>query len=175
MKNFMVFIIMISMNANAQYNRKDWKHWSDFDKNCQNTRAEVLISRSLKPVTFKGNKKCTVSTGLWDDYYYNEKLDKASKVDIDHLIPLKHAYESGGLEWSRQKKEQFSNDPENLVITNLKYNRTKGAKTILEWLPIDRKYACKYVSDWFYVKNKYQLKVTKEEKSVKNNLKCEKK
>ncbi len=48
-----------------KYDREDWKHWIDEDKDCQNTRHEVLIEESLKAVTFKSDKQCQVATGEW--------------------------------------------------------------------------------------------------------------
>ena len=41
-----------------EYDRGDWKHWQDYDKDCQNIRHEVLIIESLVEVTFKTDKKC---------------------------------------------------------------------------------------------------------------------
>lgn len=142
--------------SKVKYSRSDWKHWNDEDGNCLDTRAEILKSRSLVVITM--NKKgCKVKTGKWKDYYYPEYHMQASKVDIDHLIPLKHAHDVGAAGWSPRQKEKFANDPENLVITNLKYNRQKGAKGIDEWLPRHKIYACKYIKDWLRLKQKYAL------------------
>lgn len=154
----------------SRYNRKDWKHWTDNDKNCLNTRQELLKQRSLVKVTM--NKKgCTVVFGKWNDYYYPEVLVKASSVDVDHVIPLKHAHDSGGAGWAPERKEHFANDPDNLVLTNKKYNRRKGAKTIAEWLPVNAEYACKYVTNWFRLKQKYHLEISREEMKTKSQLK----
>lgn len=132
------------------------------DKDCQNTRQEILIERSL--IKVKLNKKgCTVLQGKWMDYYHPEEHFFARNVDIDHLIPLKHAHDSGAYQWSKEKKRIFANDPENLVITNKSYNRMKGAKTIAEWLPINKDRACQYIKDWIHIKKKYNLKLEEAE------------
>jgi hypothetical protein len=144
------------------YNRKEWKHWIDADQNCLDTRNEILKSRSLVEVQLNP-KGCKVFSGEWDDFYYPEKLFLAKKIDIDHLIPLKNAHISGGSEWSSEEKKVFANDPENLVVTNLKYNRQKGALGIDGWLPIKKNYACKYIKKWVYIKNKYQLTILQDE------------
>lgn len=166
-------MILININLVTAYERKNWKHWIDEDKDCKNTRHEILESRSKVKVTYKKNKRgnCLVGTGEWDDFYYPEKLTSAKKIDVDHVIPLKHASDAGGKHWTKKEKTRFANDPENLVLTNLKYNRQKGAKTIAEWLPVYKDYACRYVQKWFYLKNKYSLSISKDEENTKKLLK----
>ena len=157
--------------VSRKYNRKEWKHWSDADGNCLNTRSEILKLRSRGPVALD-KKGCTVIGGLWDDYYYPEIHTNAKKVDIDHLIPLKNAHETGGASWSKNEREVFANDPENLVITNLSYNRKKGAKGIDGWLPVHKDYACNYIKNWVKVKKKYHLKMTAKEQHTFNSSAC---
>jgi hypothetical protein len=128
----------------------------DEDQNCLNTRHEILKLRSLAPVTLSKNK-CRVIKGVWEDYYYPQKYTSTKEIDIDHLVPLKHAHEAGGAHWTLAERKRFANDPDNLVITHKHYNRQKGPKTILEWLPVHKNDACKYVADWMKVKIKYQL------------------
>ena len=77
------------------YDRSAWRHWIDADRDCQNTRHEVLIEESLTPVTFKTDKGCRVVSGNWLGAYSGEVFTDASKLDIDHLVPLKEAHESG--------------------------------------------------------------------------------
>ncbi len=170
MPKFLILLIAIScaqLPHSKKYNRKEWRHWADADGNCLNTRSEILKLRSRGPVTFN-TKGCTVISGVWDDYYFPEVHTIAKKVDIDHLIPLKNAHETGGAGWSKNEREVFANDPENLVITNLVYNRKKGAKGIDGWLPVHKDYACKYIKDWVKVKKKYNLVLTaKEQETLK--------
>lgn len=158
----------------GEYKRAYFGSWTDKDKNCLDTRNEILKSRSLVEVQIVRAKsgKCRVTTGKWRDFYYNEVLTDAGKIDIDHIVPLRHAWETGAASWSGSKRKVFSEDLENLVITNRKYNRQKGAKTILEWMPINRSYACKYALKWFHVKNKYSLQVSQLERDYLARLKC---
>lgn len=173
-----IFILIFAISCAHQpatvtkkYNRKEWKHWSDFDRDCQNTRHEILISRSLKPISFD-RKRCNVIRGSWKDYYYPETHTSARAVDIDHLIPLKNAHVTGGAYWSREEKQKFANDPENLVITKLTYNRKKGSKGIDAWLPVHKDYACKYIRDWVRIKEKYRLFLTEKERMTVKTSNC---
>ncbi len=171
-KYFILFFTLSCAAPVTKYNRKAWKYPVDSDKNCINTRSEILKSRSTTSVTF--NKKgCTVVAGKWDDYYYPETHTIAKKVDIDHLVPLKNAHETGGYRWTKKRRETFANDPENLVVTNLRYNRKKGAKGIDGWLPVHRDYACKYIKDWVKIKKKYNLEMTSKEQMTLNSSGCQ--
>jgi|GEM_PF-3428277 hypothetical protein len=165
-----------SEKASSSYERSSFSGWIDEDRDCLDTRHEILKKRSLRAVTISKLKsgRCKILTGQWADYYYDEVLMEASKIDIDHLVPLKHAYDSGAANWHESKRDQFALDPENLVITNLSYNRIKGSKTILEWMPINRAYACRYTEQWFYIKKKYNLEISSRERDYKDQLKCEK-
>lgn len=154
-----------------KYHRKDWKHWVDYDRDCQTTRQEILIERSLTPVS-TDRKGCIVMKGKWADYYYPEVHSIARTVDIDHLVPLKNAHDTGGAYWDKKLKEKFANDPENLVITNLRYNRKKGSKGIDKWLPVHQNYACKYIKDWIRIKKKYDLYLTAAEKNTVASANC---
>jgi hypothetical protein len=178
MNNILILLFIVSCAqtpkpiTQIKYDRKDWKHWTDSDRNCLNTRAEILKSRSMSPVLM--NKKgCTVVSGKWKDYYFPETHILAKNVDIDHLIPLKNAHESGGSRWNKKEREIFANDPENLVITNRSYNRKKGAKGIDEWLPVHRNYACKYIKDWIKIKSKYKLSLSAGERLSITTNRCE--
>lgn len=165
----------IPTSINTSYKRSLFSGWTDEDHNCLDTRAEILKARSKTEASIEKSKSgnCKVVSGVWEDYYYDETLTLASKIDIDHIVPLKHAFDTGAKTWTQEKRDHFATDPENLVITNLSYNRMKGAKTILEWMPMNRAYACRYVKQWFYLKDKYDLKISEKEIEFKNQLKCE--
>jgi hypothetical protein len=87
------------------YNRGDWPHWLDSDKDCQNTRHEMLIQTSTKTVSFKSEKQCNVLSGEWYDPYSSETFTISKDLDLDHIVPLKFAHGHGGSSWNRQQKQ----------------------------------------------------------------------
>lgn len=120
----------------AKYKRSEFgSGWADVDRDCQNTRQELLISMSTAPVRFNTDKQCRVVFGRWISMYSGEVIFDASKIDIDHIVPLKWAWDHGANEWSKEKRKQFANDPINLVAVEARLNRQKGAKGLDEWLP----------------------------------------
>jgi hypothetical protein len=139
------------------YDRGDWPHWLDQDKDCQNTRHERLISTSTQTVAFKSDKECNVLTGQWYDPYSGDTFTISKELDLDHVVPLKFAHGHGGDKWSRQKKARFANDPDNLILAQASLNRQKGAKGLADWLPPNLSYRCQYIRHFNDVMAKYEL------------------
>jgi hypothetical protein len=126
----------VVLETSTKYSRDEFgRGWADEDKDCQNTRQEILISLSTAPVRFADDKECRVTFGRWISMYSGEVIFDASKLDIDHIVPLKWAWDNGADKWSKEKRERFANDPANLVAVEASLNRQKGAKGLDEWLP----------------------------------------
>lgn len=161
----------------TKYSRSQWKHWVDVDKDCQDTRQEVLIAESLIPVTMD-ERNCKVTKGRWFCQYTGKYYTNPSLLDIDHLIPLKHVHLSGGSEWNQERKKDYANfinDPRNLTAVYRGANRQKGAKAPHEWMPSFKPYWCSYLEDWVHIKYKWNLKAsTAEQKFIEKTLTEEK-
>jgi len=148
------------------YDRADWRHWTDEDKDCQNTRHEVLIEESLKAVTFKGDKRCQVAMGEWLAPFTGDTVTDATKLDVDHMVPLKNAHDSGGWAWDNDRKSAYANEMgyvDHLIAVTASANRQKGASGPERWKPANQDYWCDYAIDWVQIKADWGLSVTKAE------------
>lgn len=154
----------------ALYDRSDWPHWIDRDKDCQNTRHELLLSTSSEEVKYKTAKQCIVFVGSWYDPYSNETYKISRDLDLDHIVPLKFAHGHGGDKWDRELKELFANDIDNLLLVNASLNRQKGAKGPSEWLPPNHQYRCEYITKFNAVMNKYELYYVSSEQRIVSRM-----
>ncbi len=161
---------IVTTTPGGSYNRKDWPHWIDADRDCQNTRQEMLIAYSEIAVIFRNGKQCTVIAGKWFDEYTGNLYIKASDVDIDHIVPLAHAHRYGAYQWTRNQRRKFANDFENLLIVNDAINHSKGDQAPHQWLPPRKSYWCEYGRRWTHIKEKYQLWYNKEEQRFLNRM-----
>ena len=149
-----------------EYSRSQWNHWIDEDGDCQDARQEALISESLVEVTFESERKCRVSTGRWHGAFTGIYVEAPGDLDIDHLVPLKNAHDSGGWAWSLDRKQEYANylvDQDHLIAVTKGANRSKGAKGPEEWRPLDEGYWCQYATDWTEVKMEWGLTMTQRE------------
>lgn len=167
---FFVFGIKTLYAAECtKYNRKDWRHWIDSDRDCQSTRNEVLISESQEPVVFKTGRKCKVQSGRWLDPYTGRIFTNPRRLDIDHVVPLKEAHDSGAWEWTKERKRRFANylkDEGHLIAVYLSANRKKGAKDPAEWLPANQTFIVEYLRIWTKIKVDWGLTSDKKEIDV---------
>jgi len=151
------------------YSRAQFPHWSDLDRNGCDARNDIL-KRDLTEVIFKaGTRDCKVISGVLLDPFSNKVLaftSAKSAVDIDHLVALSNAWQTGAAYFDRSKRSQFANDPINLLAVDSRLNRQKGDGDAATWLPPHKPFRCEYVSRQVAVKAKYSLWVTAAEKDA---------
>ena len=110
--------------SNSEYDRSKFGHgWQDTDGDCQNSRMEALISQSTRSVQFADDDRCRVTQGRWISTFTGKVITDASKIDIDHAVLLKFAWEHGADTWSQEKRVRFANDPVNLLSVEARFLR----------------------------------------------------
>ena len=153
-------ILLLSILSHA-YQRSDYGNgWEDFDKDCQNTRQEMLILHTTIPPVFSNNRNCSVIRGQWFDVYTNQTFKTPFLMDVDHIVPFKEADQSGAKFWNISKKIQFANDLNVLLPVNRSTNRAKGNKTPLDWMPPNTDFHCEYIRLWKEIKYNWNLTMT---------------
>lgn len=155
--------LAVQVKENIKYDRDEWlPRRSDTDKDCQNTRHELLIQFILAPVRFTNEKKCTVKTGLWLDLYTGNFYKLAFDLDVEHIVPLLWTHTYGGTAWTTELKRQFAEDPENLWLVDDGRNQSKGDRGPGEWMPPYKQVQAIYVQRFMAVIEKHGLSATKE-------------
>jgi hypothetical protein len=155
--------------SRAGYSRDLFKHWVDADGDGCDTRDEVLISEAEKAPSVGSG--CAISGGRWFSYYDGVSQTSASALDIDHMVPLAEAWDSGAGSWSSATREAYANDLgdyRTLVGVTASENRSKGDQDVAEWLPPQQQ--CRYLREWVAVKHRWRLRVDSGEKSALSSI-----
>lgn len=155
--------------AYAGYDREDYGGWIDEDRNCMDTRAEVLSAMSTGPVRMRSNG-CSVDSGKWFDPYTNRTFTLASELDIDHIVPLAWAHAHGAAAWPSSKKTEFANWQPNLIPVEAAANRQKGASAPWDWMPPNDAHKCQYLIRFQRIALQWELEFSRDEKISMNGL-----
>ena len=155
--------------AKTGYSRAQFPTWSDLNRNGCDTRNEIL-NRDLTKVIFKaGTRDCKVISGSLIDPYSGKVIvfsSTKSTIDIDHVVALSNAWQTGAAYFDKSKRQLIANDPLNLLAVDYSLNRQKGDGDAATWLPPLKSYRCDYVARQIAVKAKYALWVTSPEKDA---------
>jgi hypothetical protein len=135
--------------------------WADTDRNGCDTRNDIL-RRDLTGAAIKpGTNGCVVLSGKLADPYTAQIISfvrgGASEVDIDHVVSLSDAWQTGAFAWPTRKRLAFANDPLNLLAVDASANRQKGDSDAASWLPPNKPYRCAYIARQVAAKARYQL------------------
>ncbi len=160
-------MLVVAPEARTGYERTLFPHWIDTDKNGCDTRDEVLIAEAIvKPTVGAG---CRLGGGRWLSPYDGLETTDPATLDIDHLVPLAEAWDSGAGTWTTDRRRLYANDlgvDWALVAVTAAVNRSKSDQDAAEWLPPLVSYRCTYQGMWLAVKVRWALAVDSAERAA---------
>ncbi|MFF9458678.1 HNH endonuclease family protein [Streptomyces flaveolus] len=150
----------VATESRDGYTRDAFRHWNSGDDPADgcNTRNEVLIDEAVEPPTV--GARCALSGGLWFSYYDQVWVTSASGLDIDHMVPLAEAWDSGASTWTAARREAYANDQgaaTSLVAVTARSNRSKADQDPAQWLPPAAEAHCRYAAEWVGTKLRWAL------------------
>ncbi len=147
------------------YSREEFgQRWADTDRNGCDQRNDVL-ARDLDSVAYKaGTGDCVVQSGVLNpDPYtgavirFERGVDSSSDVQIDHIVSLSDAWQTGAQQLDAAMRERLANDPDNLRAVDGPTNARKGDGDAATWLPPRRDAWCDYGTRQVEIKARYGL------------------
>jgi hypothetical protein len=144
--------------------------WADVDRNGCDTRDDIL-RRDLTALRYRASTGgCVVIAGTLADPYTGATIPfakaDASAVQIDHVVALSDAWQTGAQRLPSTTRRALANDPLNLLAVDGPANQQKGDGDAATWLPPRKPFRCTYVSRQVAVKTRYQLWVTPAERDA---------
>ena len=147
------------------------------------TTRDTILARDLKDAV--KNPKCQVTSGTLSDPYTGRTIrfrrgrNTSSAVQIDHVVALLDAWESGARDWDQAKRVQYANSPDVLLASDGPANMAKGSGLDVNgtalyrpqdsgapdvWMPDNKAYRCDYMAKRAAIKSKWGLTMTPREK-----------
>lgn len=157
------------------YSRKHFGNgWADMGA-CD--MRNVIMARDMTNITYRSTTDCTVVSGtLQNDVYTGKTInfvrgpDTSATVQIDHVVALSNAWQTGAQQLSAAERIQLANDPLELLAVDGPANQNKSDADAATWLPPNKDYRCRYVARQIAVKVKYRLWVTPPERDAMRRI-----
>lgn len=149
------------------YQRSKFRHWVDADRDSCSTRQEVLLEEAVTAP--EQGMNCTLTGGSWYSPYDDKYFTDARALDIDHLVPLAEAWDSGASAWSAAERQEYANDlgdSRALIAVSAASNRSKADQDPSTWQPPAGGYRCQYATDWVADKTRWQLSIDPTEEAA---------
>ena len=129
---------------------------------------DIILYRDLQNPTLEN--ECTVVSGTLNDPYTGQTIqftkDKSTAVQIDHVVALSDAWQTGAQQLTTEQRKQLANDPLELLAVDGAANQAKSDGDAATWLPKNKSFRCEYVARQIAVKKKYSLWITDAEKQA---------
>lgn len=164
--------LAVQPERRSGYDRGLFDHWVDADGDRCDARREVLIAEAV--VFPRVGASCSLSGGQWYSVYDGATEQGTGRgFDVDHLVPLAEAWDSGAYAWDSATRRRYANDlgyAHSLVAVSASSNRQKGAGDPADWLPPLASARCWYAEAWIAVKTRWELSVDSAELAALRSL-----
>lgn len=130
----------------------------------------IILHRDMENVAM--NEACQVVSGLLADPYTGKSISfrrgaaTSSLVQIDHVVALSNAWQTGAQQLTPNQRKALANDPLELLAVDGTANQEKSDGDAATWLPSNKSFRCHYIARQVAVKAKYDLWVTPPEKTA---------
>jgi Protein of unknown function (DUF1524) len=161
----------VATEVRTGYDRDLFPLWIDADGDGCNTRYEVLIAEATRAPSV--GSRCTLSGGRWYSYYDNASWTDPADLDIDHVVALAEAWDSGARTWTTSRRRAYANDlgdDRTLIAVTDNVNQAKGDQDPATWMPPYAPGSCRYAGEWVAVKIRWRLTVDSAEKNTLTSL-----
>lgn len=139
------------------YDRDLFKHWDDENSNSCDTRCEIL----------KAEKR---SNGTWYSLWDGTTASLASALEIDHVVALAEAWDSGASTWTSTQRDRFADWQVNLTAVSSSVNQSKSDKDAAEWTPPRAVSKCAFAELTVTTKFKWTLTIDQAEKTALTSM-----
>lgn len=135
----------------------------------------VILRRDLAN-TVLGDDNCKVQAGALSDPYTGQRIafkrgaNSSGAVQIDHVVALSNAWQTGAQQLSSEQRISLANDPLELLAVDGPANQQKGDGDAATWLPSNKPFRCQYIARQIAVKKKYSLWVTPPERTAMERI-----
>lgn len=153
-------------SGRSPYSRDEFgTGWTDPDHNGCDARQDAIRAATTNRVTAG---PCKITRADIRDRYSGRTYPAAnpSAFDIDHIVALHDAWNSGASSWTRARRVAFANDPADLVLTTASANRSKGDQDPSQWAPATHDGACFYARTYRAIKLRWRLHTTPAQRSA---------
>ncbi|MFD5407197.1 HNH endonuclease family protein [Streptomyces griseorubiginosus] len=154
-----------------RYERTKFRHWIDADRDGCSTRNEVLLDEAVTAPEQGAN--CRLTGGSWYSPYDDTYFTAARALDVDHLVPLAEAWDSGASTWTAKEREAYANDLDDaraLIAVSAASNRSKADQDPTTWMPPASGYRCTYATDWITIKTRWNLTIDQAEHTALTDI-----
>lgn len=135
----------------------------------------VILRRDLTNAVL-GDDNCKVQAGALSDPYTGQRItfkrgaNSSGAVQIDHVVALSNAWQTGAQQLSSEQRVSLANDPLELLAVDGPANQQKGDGDAATWLPSNKPFRCQYIARQIAVKKKYSLWVTPPERTAMERI-----
>lgn len=142
------------------YSRDEFPHWHDVDGSGCTARQDALSAQAIGLVQRDLVRPCVIVEGDWYSLFDGVTFSGApAEIDVDHVVALAEAWDSGADSWTRERRRQFANDPLNLLVVTRRSNQQKADLDAGEWKPPMDDAWCVTASMMVLTKLRYEMTV----------------